>query len=215
MGHVADRLRVLLAHRYVDGDTENNAILDAVTDAIGDVAERIGTIAFGDPANGIPAGRVLDDPSVAPLWALPHSALYTGAIPLPGRNAGETDAAYLARARDAAVYPLGIKRGSHEAVRRAVQPLLTGLKQVFIADNYGADYGILVRTVLAETPDPTAVRKALEGDYVSGGARGAIRAELLLTYLTADVVTFAEATRRFTEVAGTVTAENVLREDVT
>lgn len=215
MAVVADRLRTLLAHRYVDGDDENNAILDGIVDGIADAMDRLGVVAFGDDVAGVPAGRALSDPSVAPIWALPHAAMYTGAIPLPGRMAGESEEDWLARARDAAVYPLGIKRGTHEAVRRTVEPLLTGSKQVFIADDYGGDYDLLVRTIIAETPDPAAVEKALAGDYVSGGARGAIRAELVLTYVTADYPTFAEATLAFSAVPNGVTAENVTREDVT
>jgi hypothetical protein len=216
MALVADRLRVLLEHRRIDGDVENNAILDAICDAIGDAADRVGVVAFGDVAAGIPAGRALSDPSVAPTWALPHAALYTGAVPLPGRYAGESDVDYYARARDAAVYPLGIRRGTHEAIRRTVQPLLTGSKQVFIADDFGGDYDLLVRTIVAETPDPVAVEAALAGSYVSGGQRGAIRAELVLTYVTADIPTFAEATLRFSDLPpGTITAANVTREDVT
>jgi hypothetical protein len=215
VSHVAERLRSLLEHRRVEGDTVNNAVLDALCDGFGDAMERLGLVGFGDIDAGIEGGRVLRDPSVAPSWALAHAALYTGAVPLPGRLAGESEEDWLARARDAAVYPLGIKRGTHEAIRRSIQPLLTGTKTVFIADNFGQEYGILVRTVESETPDPAAVQLALEGSYVSGGERGAIRAELLLTYVRADLVTFAEATVRFSEVPGTVTAENVTREDVT
>jgi hypothetical protein len=165
---------------------------------------------------GAPGDRQLTDPRVAPIWALAHAGLYTGAI-LPGRRAGETETAWLARARDAVVYPLGIKRGTHEAVRRAVQPLLTGTKTVVIVDQSGGDpYSLLVRTITSETPDPAAVQLALEGDFVSGGHRGAIRAELKLDYVVSDEVTFAEATLRFSDLPpGTITAENVTREDVT
>jgi len=214
VSHVAERLSALLDHRRT-GDPTNDAIVDALCDALGDAMERLGLVAFGDPDTGAPGGRVLRDPSVAPLWALPHAALYTGAVPLPGRRAGESDEDFTARARDAAVYPLGPKRGTHEAIRRTVEPLLTGTKQVFIADDYGGDYDILVRTIAAETPNPTAVQAAIAGSYVSGGERGAIRAELVLTYLTADYVTFAEATLRFNQVPNGVTAENVTRDDVT
>jgi len=213
VSHVADRIRGLLEHRRIDGDDVNNAILDAICDGIGDAMERLGTVAFGDEETGVPAGRALSDPSVAPSWALAHAALYTGAVPLPGRWAGESDEAYFARARDSAVYPLGPKRGTHEAIRRTAQPLLTGTRQVFIADNFGGDYDILVRTIVSETPDPDAVEQALTGSYVSGGERGAIRAELILTYVTADFPTFAEATLHFNEVA--VPFDTVTREDVT
>jgi hypothetical protein len=141
--------------------------------------------------------------------------MYTGTIPLPGRSSTETDDAYLARVRQAAVYPLGPKRGTHEAIRRTVMPLLTGTQSVFIADDYGGDYDVLIRTITSETPDPAAVATAITGGYVSGGPRGAIRAELIVTYLTADSVTFAEATRRLNAVAAGVTTTNVTRGDVT
>jgi hypothetical protein len=213
VSYVSERMKALLAHRYT-GDPVNDAILDGICEGIAGAMDRLGLIAFGDPDTGVEGSRVLTDPRVAPLWALPHAAQYTGAE-MPGRMAGEAEDAYLARARDAVAYPLGIKRGTHEAIRRTAQPLLEGTKNVFIADNYGDEYGILVRTIESETPDPAGMELALAGDYVSGGQRGAIRAELLLTYLTADVVTFAEATLHFSDLPDSVTAENVIREDVT
>jgi hypothetical protein len=211
MPTVTERLTDLLAHRRT-GITESDAILDALIGAFGDALERVGLVAFGDET--VSGVRYLRDPSVAHAWALRHAAMYVGAF-LPGRAAGETEEAWLARARDAAVYPLGMKRGSHEAILRAVRPLLTGSKSVFITDTGGDPYEIQVRTVTSETPDPAAVQAAIEGDYVSGGRRGAIRAELVLDYVVSDVPTFAEATLRFDEVADGVTAENVTREDVT
>lgn len=209
-----DRFGELLEHRKVEGDAENNAIVDAIALALGDSFDRLGLIAFGDEEAGVEGARILRDPSVAPLWALPHASMYTGAK-LPGRRAGESDEEYLERARDAAVYPLGILRGTHEAVRRAIQPLLTGTKTVIIADNYGDEYGILVRTMTEETPDPALVERTLQGDYVSGGQPEAIRAELVLTYTASDFVRWAEATRTWAAVDADVTWATVTREDLT
>ena len=179
---VIERLSTQLEHRRIAGDTVNNAILDALIGGIADGLERLALVAFGD--EGVPAERVLRDPRYAPLWALAHAALYTGAT-VPGRTAGESDDGYLARARDAVAAPLGIRRGTHEAVRRVVQPLLTGSKTVFIDDEPGS-YVITVRTLSGETPDPAAVQAAIEGSYVSGGQRGAMRAELALSYIVSD-----------------------------
>lgn len=204
-----DRLNALLESRRID--EENDAILDAILGGIADAADRLGVVAFGTDA--IPAERALSDPSVAPAWALAHAAQYTGAI-LPGRAAGESEEDWLARARDAAVYPGGIKRGTEEAVRRAAAGFLTGTKTVFISYT-GDPYEIVVRTITSETPDPAAVQRAIEGDYVSGGYRGAIGAHQKLTYQTSDVPAFSEAALTFNAVPDGVTADNVTLGDVT
>lgn len=209
---VTERLTSLLASRYVDGDVENNAVLDAIIGGIADAADRLSLIAFG--SDEVPPGHALTDPSVAPDWALAHAALYTGGI-LPGRSAAEPYEDWLARARSAAVYPAGIKRGTDEAVRRAVEPLLTGTKTVVISVAAGDPYQMVIRTITSETPSPAAVQAAIEGSYVSGGQRGALRAEQTLSYLVSDSPTFAEATLRFSDVPNGVTALNVTRDDVT
>lgn len=216
MNQALEHLMALMEHRQIDAtsDTIMQAILEAI--AI-DAMERLSVIAYGDPDADppVPPGKALNDPQVAPLWALAHAALYVGAR-MPGRLPGETDEAYTARARDAVIFPIGIKRGSHEAVRRSISPFLTGTKTISITDQAGGDpYALQVRTITAETPDPAAVQKALEGDYVSGGVRGAIRAELKLTYIVSPSVTWAEGTRAFNAVAGTVTFANVTYGDVT
>lgn len=209
---VEDRLRDLLASRYIDDDPENNAVLDALIGSVAEAADRLGIIAFG--TDEIPPGQALSNPAVAPDWALPHAGLYTGGV-MPGRLAGETDEDYLARARDALVYPLGIKRGTEEAVRRVTEPLLTGTRSVFISYSGGDPYLVAVRTITSETPDAAAVQAAIEGSYYSGGKRGAIRAELHLSYVVSDDPTFAEATLRFSDVPNGITAQNVTRDDVT
>ena len=215
MNEALIRLQALMEHRRID--PESDAIMDAIIGAVADAAEHLSVIAYGDAdaTPPIPPGGGLQNPLYAPMWALAHAALYTGAR-LPGRLPGETEDDFLARARAAVVYPIGIKRGSHEAVRRAVQPFLTGTKFVSIVDQAGGDpYALFVRTITAETPNPEAVRMALEGSYVSGGVRGAIRAELTLDYLVSPEVAFAEATLQFDQVVDTVTFDTVTMEDVT
>lgn len=206
---VLERLTALLSSRYIDAVSD--PLLDALLGAVADAADRLGLVAFG--SDTVPPGRALDDPSVAPDWALPHAALYTSGGLLPGKKAGESQADWLARARDAAVYPLGILRGTDEAIVRVVQPLLTGTKSVFISVG-GDPYHLVVRTITSETPDAAAVQAAIEGSYVSGGARGAMRAELALTYTVSDTPTFSEATRTYSAVSTTVTGTNVTRGDV-
>lgn len=204
-----ERLTALLESRRVDA--ESDLILDAIIGGIADAGDRLGVVAFG--TDQIPPGRALSDPSVAPSWALAHAAQYTGAI-LPGRVAGETEEAWLARARDAAVYPGGIKRGTEEAVRRTAAAYLTGTKSVFVS--YTEDpYEVVLRTITSETPDPDAVQLAVEGDFVSGGRRGAIGAHQKLSYVVSDVPAFSEATLTFDAVADGVTADNVTLGDVT
>lgn len=212
MTYVADTFAALLAHRRVDGDYENNAILGALVGALADVCDRLGASAFG--IDGARGEQVLRDPSKAPLWALAHAALYTGAR-MPTRRVDEVDEGYLARARDAVVYPLGFHRGTHEAIRRAIQPHLTGTRSVFIADGYGGPYDVFVRTVVGETPDPALIERLLTGDFVSGGEPGAVRAELVVSYAAADYVAWPEATLRWSEVAADVTWTTATREDLT
>lgn len=196
----------------VGTNPSSDQILDAILGGIADGAERLGLVAFGDDT--IPPAHALTDPSVAPDWALPHASLYTSGGLLPGRLPTEGDATYLARARDAAVYPLGIKAGTNEAIVRTVQPLLTGTKTVIIS--VGADpYVVVVRTLPAETPSQSAVSAAIMGSYQSGGVRGALRAEMGLDYTVSDSPQFAEATRTFLTVTATATATNVTRTDVT
>lgn len=211
---VAERFAELLEHRRIDGDDTNNAIVDAIGAALGDVFEPLGLIGYGDEDAGFGPVQVLRDPTVATRDTLAHAALYTGATPLPGRRVGESDDDYLARARDAAVYPLGIKRGTVEAVKRAAQPLLTGTKSVVVAGVPGNPYQLYVRTRAAETPDPAAVRHAIEGDYVSGGARGTMRAELELLYFSSDSAAWLEATLSWSAAAG-VTWDTATLEAVT
>jgi hypothetical protein len=206
-----ERLSGLLAHRRT-GDVENDAILDGLIGGFAEGLARLGAVGYG--LDGVPGTRVLQDPRVAPYWALAHAAQYVGAT-VPGRFYGETREEWADRIRAALVYPFGMKRGSYESIRRAVAPLLTGTKTIVIADDYGGPYDLLVRTITSETPDPEAVRLALEGDFYSGGRRGSIRAEMKLTYLVADSVTFAEATRQFDDVAADVTFADATAEDVT
>lgn len=191
---VTDRLLTLLEHRR-GTDPTSDTLLEAIMSAIADALDRLALVAYGDPDQAIAPGAALNDPAVAPAWALAHAALYTGGT-LPARTVGETDTAWLARARHAVVYPTGIRRGSHTAIRLAVEPLLTGTKSVSILDDVGGPYDLTVRTRTSETPDAAAARAAIEGSQVSGGRPGAIRAELKLVHVTSEDPLINEITRK-------------------
>lgn len=191
MSHAGGLFRELLAHRKIDEDDENNAIVDAFADALGDSFETLVSIAYGNEEGTTRPLQTLRDPSVADLDLLPHAALYTGAL-LPARNAGESDEDYLERARAAASALRNV--GSYQAIRETAEPLLTGTKNVYVMVDPLDPYTVLVRTRVAETPDPAAVEAAIEGDYVSGGRRGVLRAELGLNYAAADGVSWNETT---------------------
>jgi hypothetical protein len=213
---LAERILALLAHRYLEDDPESNELLEGLVGGIADAAEQLGVIAYGDDAAGIPPGAALTDPAVAPAWALPHAALYTGGE-MPARMPGEAEAAWLERARAAVVFPAGIRRGSHTAVRLAAAPHLTGTRTVFILDRVGNPYELVVRVRASEAADPDAVRLAIEGSYVSGGPRGAIRAELELVLIVSDGPIWQEAGAgvRWIDLAPGVTAQTVELADIT
>jgi hypothetical protein len=209
---VADRILALLEHRRVD--PESDQLLEALIGGLAVAFDRAGLVAYGDET--IPAGAALTDPGVAPLWALPHAALYTGGT-LPPRLPDETDPDYLARARADVVFPRGMRRGSHAAVRTAAEPHLTGSKTVVIVDDQGGPYDLTVRTRTSETPDPAAARRAIEGSHVSGGPVGAIRAELVLNHIVSDDVIWDEVRDDLTwdEIDPALTWDDVTAADVT
>jgi hypothetical protein len=208
---VLERLTALLESRYVDGNVENNAVLDALLGGISDAADRLGIVGYGSDA--IPAEQALTDPAVAPDWSLAHAAQYTGAK-LPGRNAGESFDDWLVRARDATVYPEGIKRGTEEAMRRAAAPYLAAGAEMTIAYT-GDPFEVAVSVPVADILDEPALLLALSGDFVSGGHRGAIPAHHYVSFNSADVPLFSEATLNFSDLPATVTANNVTLGDVT
>lgn len=142
MSVVADRAMTLLD--YLRIDEESDAILEGLARGVLDPAERLSLVAHGDDTHG--AWAVLTDPQVAPLWALPHAAQWTGGK-MPGRIAGESDEDYLARARAAVVRPVGMLRGSAGSLITAAQPYLTGTRRVRVVQGLGGsvwDVGVLV-----------------------------------------------------------------------
>ena len=218
MTTLAERILGLLEHRYVPGDAENTRLLEGLIGGLAAAGDRLALIAYGDEDADPPIapGAAITDPAVAPAWAIRHAAMYTGGR-VPPRLVGEDEATWLERARAAVVFPAGIRRGSHTAVRVAAQPHLTGTRSVFILDRIGNPYELVVRVRTSEAPDPDAVRLAIEGAYVSGGPRGAIRAELELVLIVSDGPIWQEAGAgvQWVDLAPGVTAQTVELADIT
>lgn len=167
---VQRRLMGLLEHLRIDDDSDE--ILAALLGGWGDMLERAALVAYGDPENGIRPWQVLTDPAVAPLWALPHAVMYTGGRLAPQLDS-ESDDDYLARAREEAIYPRGMWRGSARAMEVALKPLLTGTRYVRVIQRYNDDvWQILVIVKRGEAADEDAVRvRANDGDLVVAGTR--------------------------------------------
>jgi len=102
-----------------------------------------------------PGWARLLDVDAAPSEALPWLAQFVGVTPLRGL----TDEAQRLRIREAA----GWQRGSLNAIRAAAQQFLTGSRIVEVYERDGGNpWRFRVRTYLAETPNPQAVRDAVE-----------------------------------------------------
>jgi hypothetical protein len=90
---------------------------------------------------------VLIDPARAEAWSLDHAMQWTGGA-APARLAGETDDAFLERARAASAKPLGMRRGSSAGLADLARPFLTGAQSIEVAED--TDIGVV--TLLVE-PD--------------------------------------------------------------
>lgn len=149
-----------------DDDAASNRVLGALVQGMAAPFARLHATAHGDAT--VPPWGVLTDPAVAPLWALPFAAQFTGGV-MPTRLAGEADSDYLARARGAVVWPRGMRRGGVEAIRLAVEPTLTGARSVLIRERVNGDpWAMIVDTLAGETPDPPVTRRAAEAVAAAG-----------------------------------------------
>ncbi|WP_217913250.1 hypothetical protein [Miltoncostaea marina] len=147
-------------------DATSDALLAALVGAWMTGFERAGEVAHGD--GELPPWRILTDPAVAPLWALPHAAQWTGGR-MPPRRGGETDADYLARARREVVYPRGMRRGSALIAVETAREHLTGERSVIFREGHGGDPWLLMLvTRIAETPDADALRAAVAAVLPAG-----------------------------------------------
>lgn len=153
------------------GDPVEDGLLDGLLIGLTNGQERLTQVAFG-LADGTPGERVLTDPRVCPMWALPHAAVWVGGTMPPARPAGLTELEWETYARQY-VIEYGAYRGSPRALRFAAQQFLTPgseMRLIFGLNNQPFDTLAITRT--AETTDPEGLVAALNADdVVLAGAR--------------------------------------------
>lgn len=98
-------------------------------------------------------GKLLDL-DAAPSWVLPWLAQFMGVEILRGLD----DESQRIRIRGAA----GFSRGTPAAIVEAARQYLTGNRKVELYEREGTAWRFRLRTYASETPDPTAVKKAVE-----------------------------------------------------
>lgn len=158
MSAVSDRVLSLLGHLRVD--PESDAILEGLVSALCGPLERASLVAHGD--EGLRPWQAITDPALAPEWALPYAAQWTGGR-MPPRRRGESADAYLERARREVVYPRGMRRGSARAVLEVVRDHLAGDRSVIFRERFGGDpWLLMVVTKPSETPDPEVMAAAAQ-----------------------------------------------------
>lgn len=154
MSVLSDRALALLEHLHID--PESDRLLDALTEGMLAPADRLSTVAHGETVGLYPAAAVypsrtlypggteltswqaLTDPAVAPLWALPYAAQWTGGI-MPPRRAGESDDDYQARASAEVVHPRGMLRGGATSLKIIANAFLTGDQEARVVERPGDD----------------------------------------------------------------------------
>lgn len=123
-------------------------LCEALSKAVEQVAELF------DPEGDVPPGAPLLDVELCPDWALPWLAQIVG-VTLPA-GVSPDDARVLIA--DVA----GWDRGTPDALRAAAGFYLTDTKTVYFRERYGGNaYALQVVTLTSETPDQSAVLKAL------------------------------------------------------
>lgn len=159
------------------GDPTSDVLLAGLAQAAGALVDNARRVALG--TDTLRPGQLLWDASVAELWALPWTALLSGAR-LPPRRQNETADAYLLRARDAVIHVGGWRRGSPEAHRAIARGRLTGDRRVTVVERYqGSAWRTLVITYAAETPTPALTEADLKSDEnVVAGVRLIYRTDL-------------------------------------
>ena len=139
------------------------------------------------------------DPDVCPAILLPWLALTSGDRLLPSDTEQQQ--------RERISNPSNFYRGSTEAIKGEIRPVLTGNQTVIIQDFVGGDeFAVTIITRTTETPDPAAVEAATKRQLAPW---------LDATYVVTDDVIWAEATLTWSAVADGVTWDNVELADVT
>lgn len=145
----------------------------------------------GESVPGLPrhcGWSAITDPVTAPTAWLPWCGKLYGVV-LKGNT---TEAQQ--RAQILELPPQ--KRGSVEAMIKAAQETLTGKKEIVLIERSNEEaYHMIGHTQTSETPSETATRNALLTQKPGG---------LVLTYSASNSPTWAEATKRWSEVASGV-----------
>lgn len=148
--------------------------------ALGKALEQVGEVF--DPPDPIPPGAPLLDVNLCPDWALPWLAQIVGVTIPSGATA--------AQARALITEIAGWQRGTPASLKAAATVFLTGDNPtVFFNERLANDpYRLGIVTLVAETPDPELVRRAILAqkpggivlDYaaIAGQTYRAVRAEV-------------------------------------
>lgn len=162
MTTVAERAMRHVEHLLIDA--ESDELLEGLLIGMSNGLERAGEIAYG--TDTCPGERVLTDPAVCPLWALPHAALWVGGT-VPARPAGLTDEEWETYARAAVVAPFGALRGSPRALRILVSGYITPGALIRIRTRIDDD-PFVTQVIVSpdDCPDPDALLAAMNADDV-------------------------------------------------
>lgn len=114
-----------------------------------------------------PGWSIVMDADRAPVDWLPWLGQFVGVRLPPGLSEAEQRA----RIKNTD----GFQRGTPEALKAAARSYLTGSQSVFFIERYGSPYRLQVATLIAETPDPAVVERALLEQKPAG---------IVLTYAT-------------------------------
>lgn len=184
--------RVLPVYAY---DEQHGFFGRYLCDAIMSMLQGLDAIVQDTPHH--PGWGVILDPATCPPAWLPWCAQLYGVVLEPGMN--------VMRQRQTILESPQQRRGTTEQLIKEIQKTLTGLKWVGYQEQAeGHAYRLGIQTQPAETPSIAATEEAI-ARFKPGGLKG--------VYSPAGV-SWAEATKKYSEVGAAVTWENVKVGDV-
>jgi hypothetical protein len=173
---------VLLDRLGVYDDHDPDGVLQLMAGWVRVALEDVDLVARDDDQGRQGWERLFADLDTTPRWALDWIAVWAGID--PGRYTDQ-------ELRDAITVPEGLRRGTLDALRAAVQRTLTGSRYVRLLERSdpaqpGVDspYHLTFITRTAETPDPAATYSAAVSQKAAG---------LVLHHAVVDGVTWDEA----------------------
>lgn len=189
-----DRALRLQSHLLIDA--ESDALLVGLTAGAMGPAELLSLIAHGDGVIG--PLRAATDPRVAPPELLEYSGQWTGGT-MPPRIDGETEDAYITRARRELVRPRGIRRGTPQSLIDVAEAYLTPehgpVRVVQNAD--GDDWLVLLLVRAEDVADLPGLEAALNHpEVVFTGGKIVVR--------TSDALLIDELTGTIDNLTGTI-----------